>query len=94
MQAACVAGIDTHRVVLFGSYARGMAHGWSDIDIVVIAPQLDNPADWRLADELWELRAYTDSRIEPTPCGVREWKTDDTRLMLEIARREGVIIAA
>ena len=28
------------------------------------------------------------------PCGEREWETDQTRPILEIARREGVIIAA
>lgn len=94
VKAAREAGIDIRRVVLFGSHAHGGATKWSDIDLVVIAPQLDGLADRNLIDKLWELRAYTDSRIEPIPCGEREWETDDSRPILEIARREGIVIAA
>ena len=94
LQAAQAAGIRARRAILFGSHARGAAHEWSDIDLVVIAPELESPADRRVIAKLWELRAFTDSRIEPIPCGEREWETDQTRPILEIARREGVIIAA
>jgi predicted nucleotidyltransferase len=94
MQAAREAGIHIRRAVLLGSHAHGTADEWSDIDIVVIAPELEGPADRRLVSTLWQLRASTDSRIEPIPCGEREWETDDSRPILEIARREGVVIAA
>ena len=94
LQAAQAAGIHARRAVLFGSHARGATHEWSDIDLVVIAPELESPADRRVIAKLWELRAFTDSRIEPIPCGEREWETDQTRPILEIARREGIIIAA
>jgi predicted nucleotidyltransferase len=94
LDAARAAGIHVRRAVLFGSHARGQARPWSDIDLVVIAPELESPVDRRLVDKLWELRAWTDSRIEPVPCGEREWTTDQTRPILEIARREGVEIAA
>jgi len=93
-QAAQQAGIHVTRVVLFGSHARGTANHWSDIDIVVIAPELDDLHDRRLINKLWELRAHTDSRIEPIACGQREWETDRARPILEIARREGIVIAA
>ena len=93
LQAACEAGIHARRAVLFGSHARGTADTWSDIDLVVIAPELDGVADRRVIDKLWELRAYTDSRIEPVACGEREWETDRDRPILEIARREGVVVA-
>lgn len=65
-------GIHAKRAVLFGSYALGKSHEWSDIDLVVIAPELDNLTDHRLVSKLWELRAITDSRIEPIPCGEKE----------------------
>jgi predicted nucleotidyltransferase len=90
LRAVQAAGIHARRAVLFGSYARGQAARWSDIDLVVIAPELESPADRRLVDKLWELRAVTDARIEPVPCGEREWETDDARPVLVIARREGV----
>lgn len=35
-----------------------------------------------------------DNRIEPIPCGEREWETDQSRPILEIARREGIVITA
>jgi predicted nucleotidyltransferase len=92
LAAARAAGIHVRRAVLFGSYARGGAGPWSDIDLVIIAPELDDPADRRLVDKLWELRAVTDSRIEPIACGEREWETDASRPILEQARREGVLI--
>jgi len=94
IEAARKVGIDVRRVVLFGSYANGTADEWSDIDLVVIAPQFDGTPESRLIRRLWELRAESDSRIEPIACGEREWETDDARPILEIARREGIVIAA
>ncbi|MFB3891778.1 MAG: hypothetical protein ACE15C_07115 [Phycisphaerae bacterium] len=41
---------------------------------------------------LWETAAKVDSRIEPVPCGVRQWFVDETRAIVEIARREGVVV--
>jgi predicted nucleotidyltransferase len=86
------AGIHAARGILFGSYARGNAGELSDIDLVVIAPELDGSPDIRLIERLWELRAWTDARIEPIACGEREWLTDEARPILEIARREGIPI--
>ena len=94
LRAVQAAGIHAHRAVVFGSHARGDAGPWSDIDVVVIAPELESPVAGGLVDKLWELRAFTDSRIEPTPCGEREWDRDDSRPILVLARREGVEIAA
>lgn len=79
-------------VVLFGSFARGEGDDESDIDLVVIAPQFDE-ADDRVIDLLWGLRALTDSRIEPIACGVEQWVTDRSNPLLEIARREGIVLS-
>ena len=86
-------GIHARRAVLFGSHAKGTADEWSDIDLVVIAPELEPPTNRQLVNKLWELRATTDSRVEPIPCGEREWETDQSRPILEIARREGILVA-
>jgi len=85
-------GIHTNRLVLFGSFARGDADEWSDIDLVVIAPEFDGPRELTLVEKLWLATASADNRIEPIPCGELEWETDQGRPILEIARREGVII--
>ena len=84
-------GIHACRAVLFGSYVRGKADEYSDIDLVVIAPEFDGSREISLIKALWRA-TVTDSRIEPIPCGEQEWETDGSRPILEIARREGVII--
>jgi len=76
------AGIHANKAVLFGSFARGQADAYSDIDLVVIAPEFDGSREMVLVKKLWRA-TQGDSRIEPIPCGEHE-----------IARREGVIIAA
>jgi len=84
----------TRRVPSSSARTRGDADEWSDIDIVVIAPEFDTPSGAGLVNELWILRAHTDSHIEPFACGEHEWETDGVRPIIEIARREGVVIAA
>ena len=87
-------GIDARRAILFGSHARGDARPDSDLDILVIAPEFDEPYDPRRIDLLWQLRAYTDSRIEPIGVGERQWREDRSSPIIEIARREGQVIVA
>lgn len=78
--------------VIFGSHANGNIHEWSDIDLIVVAPEFDPPRQRRNVEILWELTAETDSRIEPIACGVKQWEEDDSSAIIDIARREGVII--
>ncbi len=85
-------GIHAARAVLFGSFARGEADLCSDIDLVVIAPEFDTERDFDTVKNLWETTLLADNRIEPIPCGEREWESGDGRPIIEIARREGVVI--
>ena len=87
-------GIHASRAVLFGSFATGQADEWSDIDLVVIAPEFDAGRDFDTIRRLWETTILADNRIEPIPCGEVEWAGGDGRPILEIARREGVVIEA
>jgi predicted nucleotidyltransferase len=87
-------GIHASRAVLFGSFATGQAHEWSDIDLVVIAPEFDSRRDHEAVMSLWRTRTAVDDRIEPIACGELEWEGDDGRPILTIARREGVVIEA
>ena len=93
LRALAAAGLEPSFAVVFGSQARGTDDPWSDIDLVVVARSLDG-ADARSVGLLWRVAARTDSRIEPIPCGAVQWERDDTSAILEIARREGVRIAA
>ena len=85
-------GIRANRAVLYGSWARGEAGPDSDIDLLVIAPEFDEARGADLVDLLWQIRAYTDSRIEPIGVGERQWREDDASPVIEIARREGQIV--
>jgi len=92
LRALAGKGIEADFGVLFGSQATGKAHEWSDIDLVVVAPHFDEGIRREDVYRLWELAAHTDNRIEPVPCGERLWREDDSSAIIEIARREGVII--
>ncbi|MFQ5492441.1 MAG: nucleotidyltransferase domain-containing protein [Phycisphaerae bacterium] len=94
LRAATRAGIPTRKAVLFGSQASGQAHSLSDIDLVILSPVLEPPRSHDVIAALWRLRIETDSRIELVPCGEKEWETDDSRAVLEIARRNGTVIEA
>jgi len=82
-------GIKASFVVVFGSWAKGRADEGSDIDVVVVSPQFDKHI--RLSDVglLWLVAAEIDNRIEPIPCGEKQWTDDDSSAIIEIARREG-----
>jgi predicted nucleotidyltransferase len=76
--------------ILFGSYASGHPGQWSDIDLVVVSAAFDGTFSRDAINSLWRVAARTDSRIEPIPCGERQWVEDEVTPIIEIARREGV----
>jgi len=75
--------------VIFGSQAKGTATEDSDIDLLVVSPHFDRSRKRRDVNMLWRAAARTDLRIEPIPCGEKQWETDDSSAIIEIARREG-----
>ena len=75
--------------VVFGSQVREIPGSWSDIDLLVVSPRFDDLRDRADIDLLWRVAARTDNRIEPTPCGERQWREDESSAIIEIARREG-----
>jgi UTP:GlnB (protein PII) uridylyltransferase len=87
-------GIHASRLVLFGSFARDDAHEFSDIDLIVIAPEFNGPRGRTLAEKTWRATISADSRIEQIPCGQRQWQTNQSRPILAIARRERIVITA
>ncbi|MBM4019372.1 MAG: nucleotidyltransferase domain-containing protein [Planctomycetes bacterium] len=93
IQAVRSSGIEPKFVIVFGSWAKGCADEWSDIDLVVVSPLFDRARRLKDALLLWEVAAETDCRIEPVPCGEKQWTDDDSSAILEIARREGKRIA-
>ena len=85
-------GIAVRFGIVFGSHATGHSDLWSDIDVLVVSPVFDAPRNRKEVDLLWRLAARSDSRIEPIPCGERQWNQDSSSAIVEIARREGETI--
>ena len=83
-------GILARMGVLFGSHASGHPGQWSDIDLLVVSSTFDGVFSRDAIDSLWYVAARTDSRIEPIPCGERQWVEDEVTPIIEVARREGV----
>ena len=82
-------GIDVRFGIVFGSHVAGRSGTWSDIDVLVVSPLFDGRRNRRDVDLLWRVAARSDSRIEPIPCGERQWNEDSSSAIVEIARREG-----
>jgi len=76
--------------VIFGSHAAGHPGQWSDIDLLVVSATFDGTFSRDAINSLWRVAARTDSRIEPIPCGERQWVEDEVTPIIEVARREGV----
>jgi predicted nucleotidyltransferase len=89
-------GIHPTMGIVFGSHARGQAGEWSDIDLLVVAPEFDEPRPIpvKSAARLWAIAREIDVRIEPLPCGVKEWKEPHVRQIVDVAAREGQRVAA
>lgn len=94
LAAVTASGIAVERGIVFGSQASGHAHDWSDIDLLVVSSQFDDMKDRSAINLLWRLAARIDSRIEPIPCGSRQWREDDSSAIIEIARRQGEMLEA
>ncbi|PIP07995.1 MAG: hypothetical protein COX51_05400 [Syntrophobacteraceae bacterium CG23_combo_of_CG06-09_8_20_14_all_50_8] len=82
-------GISVKFGVIFGSQLTGKSDAWSDIDLLVVSPSFNDRRSRDDINLLWRLAARTDNRIEPIPCGERQWFEDDASAIIEVARREG-----
>ncbi len=78
------------KVILFGSYAKGAQHKWSDIDLCVISPQFKNA--WQASGYLWSKRKISDFRyaIEPVGFSPKDYK-EGSSLINEI-KQNGIEI--
>ena len=73
-----------HSVILFGSYAKGTPHQWSDIDLCIVSPKFGNPI---LAMQyLWKKRAKNSGlTVEPIGFSPKDFR-DDSSLIHEIKK--------
>lgn len=72
-------------IYLFGSYARGQEHKWSDIDVAVVSDVLKNNWEKRQI-VLWRASRKTDSRIEPYGFTVSDFKNNTSPMVWEVKK--------
>ncbi|MDA2921738.1 nucleotidyltransferase domain-containing protein [Patescibacteria group bacterium AH-259-L07] len=70
------------KAIVFGSYAKGTQHKWSDIDLCIISPKFKNA--FNAMQYLWSKRIKDSGlTIEPVGFSPKDFK-DDTSLTYEI----------
>ncbi|MEI6820442.1 MAG: nucleotidyltransferase domain-containing protein [Bacteroidota bacterium] len=85
------AGIVINKAYLFGSYARNQATDDSDIDVLLVSEAFDTDDDIILSKP-WSPKYRIDYRIEPIAIGLQRFITDDSSLIIEVIRNEGLEI--
>jgi predicted nucleotidyltransferase len=73
---------------LFGSYAKGNAHKWSDIDVAVVSNKLKKNYE-KNRSLLYRLRLDVDTRLEPHGFTVNEFMDNSNPMSYEI-RKTGI----
>ena len=72
-------------VYLFGSYAKGKANRWSDIDVAIISDKLKK--DWnKNEDILWKYTVGVDYRIEPIGFTIKDFQDNSNPMVYEIKK--------
>jgi len=79
------AGYQFSALYLFGSYAKGKAHRWSDIDVAIVTNRLKANRDENSL-LLWKMRRDVDTRIEPHGFTVKEFANPADPLAHEIKK--------
>lgn len=77
-------------VYLFGSYAKGTAGKWSDIDVAVLSDSFKKNMN-KSEEMLWKLGILADPRIEPVGIAPDDFKKGKSVLASEI-KKTGVRI--
>lgn len=78
-------GIPVTKLIIFGSYAKGKAKGYSDIDLAIVSSKFGKDPIGELQFLLKQSR-NVDDRIEPIPVSLEEYQYDVSPFILEVKR--------
>lgn len=76
--------VPLRKMILFGSYAKGLAHGDSDIDVAVVLPSGLNLKERRSADNIPWLAKQIQIKLEPHVMTTRDLDNPYLALVKEI----------
>ena len=83
--------VPLRQVILFGSYAHGTPHQWSDVDVALIGDEFVNTGflDIRpFAGLLWDF-----ADIEPHPFSTKRFENEAGDPFIETIKRTGIVVA-
>ncbi len=80
------------KVIMFGSQARGDATKYSDIDLFVIVPSLDDKTRYLISDITWEVGFEAGKVVSAIPTTEEKMKRDAFLPLYKNVKREGVAV--
>lgn len=85
-------GIRVEAIVLFGSYARGNPHEWSDIDLAVISPDFEGMPVWQRQKTIAKLTVERYPNLSPIGYPSSEYHNPGRHSFLREIIRTGVVV--
>jgi predicted nucleotidyltransferase len=79
------------KVIMYGSQARGDASKYSDIDLLVILPSLDDDTRRLVSDIAWEVGFDAGKLISTIPETKEEWQRLVASPFYQNVKREGIV---
>jgi len=81
------------KIILFGSYARGNAHPYSDIDICIVSSDFNKNQHWDQEMHLRHLTANVDTMISPVGYHPKDLENPYDPLAVEINRYGKILMS-
>ena len=82
-------------VILYGSYAKGTANDWSDVDVAVISPDFEGMSTWQRQDMIARATVGRGYRLAPVGFASSEYdRPADSSFLREIIRTGRVVYEA
>ena len=78
--------------MLYGSYATGHPHEWSDMDVAVISPDFEDVPMWRRQEMIAELSLERDRRLTPIGYPSSEYHNPGRHSFLREIIRTGRVV--
>jgi predicted nucleotidyltransferase len=85
-------GIRVEAIVLFGSYAHGTPHEWSDIDLAVISPDFEDVPVWRRQETIATLTVKRYPGLSPIGYPSSEYRNPGRHSFLREIIRTGRVV--
>jgi predicted nucleotidyltransferase len=82
--------LKVNKIIIFGSYAKGTTHKWSDIDVCIISPRFKD--EFEALQFLWTRRSDQEVRAGLEPVGFSKKVFKEGSSLIREIERTGVEI--